>query len=127
LHSLYNSTKWAVEGFSESLQYELKHFNIKVKIIEPGLIKTDFYKSTEVVGGIKAYDNFVAHTTRGKGGAEGIRSPAIVVAKTIFRAAIDNKWRLRYRTGKYAGMVLTLRRLLPDSIFQGVIRRASRK
>ena len=35
-YSLYNSTKWAVEGFSESLQYEVEQFNIRVKIIEPG-------------------------------------------------------------------------------------------
>ncbi len=43
LYSIYNSTKWAVEGFSESLHYELKPLNIRVKIIEPGVIKTDFY------------------------------------------------------------------------------------
>jgi NADP-dependent 3-hydroxy acid dehydrogenase YdfG len=43
LYSLYHATKWAVEGFSESLQYELEQFNIRVKIIEPGPIKTDFY------------------------------------------------------------------------------------
>ncbi|MCL2318378.1 MAG: SDR family oxidoreductase, partial [Methanomassiliicoccaceae archaeon] len=43
LHSLYNSTKWGVEGFSEALRYELRPFNIRVKIIEPGVIKTDFY------------------------------------------------------------------------------------
>ncbi len=43
LFSLYNGTKWAVEGFSEALYYELKKLGIKVKIIEPGPIKTDFY------------------------------------------------------------------------------------
>jgi NADP-dependent 3-hydroxy acid dehydrogenase YdfG len=43
IYSPYHATKWAVDGFSESLQYELRQFNIKVKIIEPGAIKTDFY------------------------------------------------------------------------------------
>lgn len=43
LFSLYNSTKWAVEGFTEALRYELRQFNIRVKLIEPGAIKTDFY------------------------------------------------------------------------------------
>src|SRR5262249_25648147 len=43
LYSLYHATKWAVEGYSESLQHELLPFNIRVKIIEPGPIKTDFY------------------------------------------------------------------------------------
>ena len=43
LYSLYHGTKWAVEGFTESLQYELEDFNIKLKLVEPGAIKTDFY------------------------------------------------------------------------------------
>jgi short-subunit dehydrogenase len=43
LYSLYHGTKWAVEGFSESLSFELRKFNIKIKIIEPRAIKTDFY------------------------------------------------------------------------------------
>ncbi|MBK9152614.1 MAG: SDR family NAD(P)-dependent oxidoreductase [Chloracidobacterium sp.] len=34
--SLYNATKWAVEGFTESLQYELEPFNVRVKLIGPG-------------------------------------------------------------------------------------------
>ncbi|HRH43553.1 MAG TPA: SDR family oxidoreductase, partial [Pyrinomonadaceae bacterium] len=62
LYSLYHGTKWAVEGFSESLQYELKPFNIKVKIIEPGPIKTDFYdRSMDLTkkDGLTAYDSFI--------------------------------------------------------------------
>src|SRR5438128_7716934 len=43
LYSLYHASKWALEGFSEALQFEIKEFGIKVKIIEPGPIKTDFY------------------------------------------------------------------------------------
>ncbi len=42
LYSPYHGTKWAVEGFSEGLQFELEQFGIRVKIIEPGAIKTDF-------------------------------------------------------------------------------------
>jgi NAD(P)-dependent dehydrogenase (short-subunit alcohol dehydrogenase family) len=42
MQSLYHATKWGLEGFSESLHYELRQFNIRVKIIEPGVIKTDF-------------------------------------------------------------------------------------
>lgn len=47
IYSVYHATKWAVEGFAESLQYELKPFNIKVKNIEPGAIKTDFYDRSQ--------------------------------------------------------------------------------
>lgn len=40
--SLYHSTKWAIEGFSESLAYELGELGIQVKLIEPGGVETDF-------------------------------------------------------------------------------------
>jgi short-subunit dehydrogenase len=43
LYSLYHATKWAVEGYSESLQYELAQIGIRVKVVEPGPIATDFY------------------------------------------------------------------------------------
>lgn len=43
--SLYHGTKWAIEGISEGLQYELKKLNIKVKIVEPGMVKTNLYDS----------------------------------------------------------------------------------
>jgi short-subunit dehydrogenase len=46
--SLYHATKWAIEGFSESLQYELEPFGLRVKLIEPGPIKTDFYGRSEI-------------------------------------------------------------------------------
>ena len=50
LYSPYHATKWAVEGFSESLHYELTALNIKLKLVEPGLIKTDFAgRSAEMV------------------------------------------------------------------------------
>ena len=60
--TLYNSTKFAVEGFSEALQYELRQFNIKVKIVEPGPIKTDFYdRSMDKIENpeITEYDSFI--------------------------------------------------------------------
>ncbi|MEK5645207.1 MULTISPECIES: SDR family oxidoreductase [Paenibacillus] len=42
LLSLYHASKWAVEGFSESLYYELAEHNIRVKLVEPGNVATDF-------------------------------------------------------------------------------------
>jgi short-subunit dehydrogenase len=63
LYSIYHGTKWAVEGFSEALNYELKPFNIHVKLIEPGAIKTEFYgRSREFIKptNTTAYDSFIA-------------------------------------------------------------------
>ncbi len=59
LYSAYCATKWALEGFSEALWLELRHQNIKVKIIEPGVIRTDFFERSQEVAtkpGLTAYD-----------------------------------------------------------------------
>ncbi len=129
LYSLYHSTKWAVEGFSESLQYELEPFNLRVKIIEPGPIKTDFYeRSADLASmpGLTAYDAFVAKvmaTIKNMGtGTTG--SPPEVTAQVIYQAATDGSRRLRYPAGGNAGALLLLRKLLPDRWFSSIIRLA---
>lgn len=124
LYSAYHATKWAVEGFSESLQYELQPFNIKVKIIEPGPIKTDFYgRSADVAAAnsIADYQQFVETVMpqMEEAGANG--SLPEVVAKVIYRAATDGSWKLRYPAGGNAGLLLFLRKLLPDTTFSGLV------
>lgn len=126
LYSVYHATKWAIEGFSESLQYELKPLNIKVKIIEPGVIKTNFYTdSAHIVHkkGLTAYDNYVdsALPYLQSSGASG--SHPKVVAETVYKASTEGTSRLRYPTGKSAGLALTMRKLLPDAIYSKVIRK----
>jgi short-subunit dehydrogenase len=125
LYSLYHATKWAVEGFSESLQYELAQFNIKIKIIEPGPIKTDFYdRSMDIMSraDLKAYDDFisVAMPNMQKSG-ETAPGPD-KVAQVIYRAATDGKWKMRYPVN--AAMILSLRKALPDKAFQKIVKTA---
>ncbi|OKH33212.1 short-chain dehydrogenase/reductase [Calothrix sp. HK-06] len=124
LYGSYHATKWAVEGFSESLQYELRQFNIKVKIIEPGPIKTDFYNRSMSVAQkpeLTDYENYVSKVLP-QIQQPGVGSPPEVTAKVIYRAATDNSWKLRYPAGGNAGLILTLRALLPDALFQAIIR-----
>ncbi|MBW4538295.1 MAG: SDR family oxidoreductase [Myxacorys chilensis ATA2-1-KO14] len=128
LYSLYHSTKWAVEGFSESLQYELEPFNIRVKLIEPGPIKTEFYsRSADIANrpGLTAYDSFVKQIlpNLSKAGESG-GTPA-TVAEIIYRAATDGSAKLRYPAGGNAGTLLLLRKLLPDRIFSSMVRRST--
>ena len=123
-YSLYHSTKWAVEGFSESLHYELNQFNIRVKIIEPGPIKTDFYGRSQDVSqkdGLTAYDHFMARIlpTMQKSGEDA--PDGEVVAQTIYTAVTDGSTRLRY--GVNTKGILTMRKLLPDSLFFALIRK----
>ncbi len=125
LYSLYHATKWAVEGFSESLQYELEQFNVRVKIIEPGPIKTDFYDRSQDVTrkeGLTAYDWFIdkALPNMQKAGADA--PDGRVVAETIYEAVTDNSAKMRYPVN--SKMVLAARRLLPDWAFFRVVKGA---
>lgn len=117
--SLYNATKWAIEGFTESLQYELDPFNIRVKIIEPGPIKTDFYGRSQDVAkreGVSAYDHmasrFLAFMKRsGDEGPDGS-----VVAQAIWDAVTDDSRKLRYPVNTKG--LLFFRRVLPAGAFR---------
>lgn len=128
LYSLYHASKWAVEGFSDSLQYELKPFNIKVKIIEPGPIKTDFYSRSLSIAkkeGLHDYDAYVDRvlSSLGKMGESG--SPPEFVAKIIYQAATDSSEQLRYPAGGNAGFLLAMRKLLPDMLMKQVIKQVT--
>jgi NAD(P)-dependent dehydrogenase (short-subunit alcohol dehydrogenase family) len=131
-YSLYNSTKWAVEGFSESLHYELRPFNIRIKIIEPGIINTAFYGRSKDVAKNKMLAPYNPTLKRMHHYEQNIidrqkYSHPRVVAATIYKAATDNSWKMRYSTGKYARTILTFRKLFPDSLFFGIIRRLTLK
>ncbi len=125
LYSIYHGTKWAVEGFTEALHYEVKPFNIKLRIIEPGAIKTEFYgKGRELVkpSNTTAYDDFVTACEKVsmETGSKG-EDPS-KVAQAIFKSATDSGWKLRYPVGNPAPMLLWLRKRLPDSWFFGIVR-----
>ncbi len=124
-YSLYHATKWAVEGFSESLQYELEQFNIRVKIIEPGPIKTDFYDRSQNVTrkeGLTAYDYMLdkAMPNMQKAGADA--PDGSVVAETIYEAVTDDSKKMRY--GVNTKGILTARKFLPDSLFFKLVKGA---
>jgi short-subunit dehydrogenase len=120
LYSVYHASKWAIEGFAESLQYELKEFNIRIKNVQPGAIKTDFYdrsqnlfkneKVTEYDRFENAMLNYMQDAGKNAPGPE-------VVAKTIYDAATDSGYKLRYPSGKQAMLTLTFRSLLPSRWF----------
>ena len=123
--SVYAATKWAVEGFSEALQYELAPFNIGVKLIEPGTINTDFYTRSLRIGsqaGVAAYaDAFATVLTNIQHrGARGTAPAA--VARAILVAATDRSTRLRYVPDSTARFLIILHQLLPLGVFRRIIR-----
>ncbi len=125
LFSVYHATKFAVEGFSESLQYELRPFNIKVKLIESGIIYTDFYERSMILAkkdDVKEYEVFFKKVKKMMDKSSGLSgSKAIVVAKEIYKAAQSDNYRLRYPIGGGAVPILFLRKILPGRLFRKVV------
>ncbi|MEB3293643.1 MAG: SDR family oxidoreductase [Synechococcales bacterium] len=126
-YSSYNSTKWAVEGWSEALQYELRSFNIRVKLIEPGPIKTDFYGRSINVASNPELMVYEPASQQAIAQLEKISvqsgSAPEVTAQVIYQAAIDRSWRLRYPAGGNAGLLLGLRKGLPDWLWMPIMRK----
>jgi NAD(P)-dependent dehydrogenase (short-subunit alcohol dehydrogenase family) len=120
--SSYIATKFAVEGLSESIRYELEPFNIRVKIVEPGSINTDFgkgSKQTAVSGPYRAsMTKFLAVFT--KSNSAGAKPDE--VAKVIYRAANDPSNRLRYLAKP--GPFYRMNRILPDAVWRRLLVKA---
>jgi NAD(P)-dependent dehydrogenase (short-subunit alcohol dehydrogenase family) len=122
--SLYSATKFAVEGFSESLRYELEPFKIRVKLIEPGPIKTDFYSRSQVIArkdGLTAYDHRLEpfFEFMNKGGNDAPDGSA--VAQAIYDAVTDDSKKLRYPVNTKG--LLGLRRILPEGPFLSLVKK----
>lgn len=127
LYSIYHATKFAVEGFTESLHYELAQFNINMKLIEPGPIVTDFYgRSRQFIKptNTNQYDGFIQKFNQA---AEKVMKNAEgpdVVAQVIYKAATDNSAQIRYAVGKPGPMLLRLRKLLSDKLYFLLVRKS---
>ncbi|GKT24848.1 oxidoreductase [Acidovorax sp. SUPP3334] len=118
----YSATKHALEGYSESLDHEVRGFGIRVAVIEPGATKTSFESATTASDRpLAAYDalrtSYLAAYERTMADADTPES----VAETIVRAAQDTQPQLRYPSGKSARQGAFARRFLPRSLFDKVL------
>lgn len=121
----YHATKFAVEGFSDSLRMELKQFGINVIVIQPGAIKTEWNRIAREnlvsVSGSTAYSELAQKHAAMLENAEKRGSGPEVVAQTIAKAIETKTPRTRYATGGGANVILALRRLLSDKAFDRVM------
>lgn len=125
-YTLYNSTKFAVEGLSEGLWHELGRFGIRVKLVEPGLTRTDFgRRSMDVLdhSALPAYAPMMAAIDAVRRKNVPRASPPELVAHAIFAAANDTGDRLRYRVGADATRLWRLRRWLGAQTQMRIVRR----
>ncbi len=119
MFSLYHSTKWALEGFSESLWFEMKQIGVGVKTVSPGGITTDFAgRSLDMAdaSSLKVYDELIAGMMEMFDDPERQKkySSAEQIAEVIYEAATDGKDNLRYVAGEDAKEMYGLRNELGD-------------
>jgi NADP-dependent 3-hydroxy acid dehydrogenase YdfG len=119
LGSLYHGTKFAVEGISESLHYEMKEIGVKVKIVEPGMIATDFGgRSFDFQAGeIADYQPIIGALMKQWQNPDNTSSAASLVAGVIYTAVTDDSEQLRYRAGDDANFLLDSRKKMTDDEF----------
>ena len=120
LGALYHGTKFAVEGLSEALQYELGPLGVRVKIVEPGGIMTDFPgRSMDSTNDpdLTEYQPLVRNVDAVMGSMMANGSAPELVAEVIFRAATDGTDQLRYEAGEDAVALLARRRSADDATF----------
>jgi NAD(P)-dependent dehydrogenase (short-subunit alcohol dehydrogenase family) len=116
----YNASKFALEGWSESLRLEMKPVGIQVVLVEPGSFETNIWNAKPSAGMLDPASPNAARTTRWRDKILGDvkRANAQPVADLIADILDNPKPRLRYVIGKDAKIGLTLRRLLPSSLFE---------
>ncbi len=119
-NSVYHATKWALEGWSESLAFELKGFGIGVKTVSPGGITTDFAGRSLVMTQHPAYEELAGKVMKAFSdpARAANRSTAEQIADVVYEAATDGKDTLRYVAGADAKAAYAKRLQVGDEEFR---------
>lgn len=124
--ALYAASKHALEGYSESLDHEVREHGVRVLLVEPGYTNTAFDANAVAV------DEPLALYARRREAFDVLTAAAVragdepsVVSQVIVAAATDTRPRLRYPAGTLARRVSKLRRYVPPAIFDKQIRKTS--
>ena len=120
----YSATKHALEGYSESLDHEVRAFNIRVSIVEPAYTRSVFDQNAlEPDAKLQEYEDARAGT---QALLRDVMPKADSPADVVLRAATATRPRRRYTAGKIARQISLLCRLSPAEIFDKGLRKQLR-
>jgi NAD(P)-dependent dehydrogenase (short-subunit alcohol dehydrogenase family) len=124
--SAYVSTKFAIEGLSESMAYELESFGIRVVLVEPGAIRTNFANGT--VAAKKYQDPNSPYSQLMQNVASSFQhmleggSSSDMVEKTVLKAVTSENPNLRYLAGKDIETWIEAKRSMSDEEFYNMMK-----
>jgi NAD(P)-dependent dehydrogenase (short-subunit alcohol dehydrogenase family) len=128
--SSYVSTKFALEGLSESISYELEPFGVKVVLIEPGFIKTNFGNSMVIAKRAQnpssPYSQMMQKISANSNQMANNGSPVEVVSKVILEAVTSKNPNLRYLAGKDVETWAANKKTMCDDEFYNTIKNLAR-
>jgi NAD(P)-dependent dehydrogenase (short-subunit alcohol dehydrogenase family) len=122
--ALYAATKHAIEGYSESLDHELRTWGIRVSVIEPAYIRTQFDANfLQPDAKLDEYREIRAAVSGTLTEVMAVADPPSVVADVVLRAASAVRPKLRYTAGRLANRLRLLRRFAPAGVLDAGIRK----
>lgn len=122
-YSFYAASKHALEGYTEALRYEVKPFNIRVSLVEPGYFKTNLYQTIQQPDKpLSIYTDLRQRLKEiGRVGIQYGRDP-VLVAQAILRIVHSQSPRLRYQVGLDAVTMARAKRFLPYAAVEWMMR-----
>ncbi|WP_406816576.1 oxidoreductase [Mycobacterium sp. M23085] len=124
--ALYAATKYAVEGYSESLDHETRDFGVRVSVVEPAYTNTSF--DTNALDADSPIDSYAAtreHVQQALSEAVHAGDDPAVVAQVVLKAASSRTPKLRYPAGPMARRLSLLKRFAPATLLDKGIRKES--
>jgi len=125
--ALYSASKHAVEGYSESLDHEIRGSGVRVVLVEPAYTRTAFE------GNVYRADQQLDEYRSARSNAEGVLRDEMkhadtpeLVASAVVKASTEANPRRRYAAGRMARQVSLLRRFVPESAFDRSLRKQMR-
>ena len=124
----YGATKFALEGLSEAMRFELWPLGVRVVVVEPGLYSTNLLSNQVVAERTEAsdlpYGPLIARYRRRRANYDRLSKDPVKVARAIHRAIRSRRPRFRYTVGAEATLGILAARYLPERLFQTLLSRA---